>query len=464
MEPGTHNPATSLEIPRPLRLGELHDEHRQRILERTSQSDPLLDDRIIEQAYQIVKDIIKRQDEALLEHTKRLDGVTPEPLMLGKNDFDAACKKIPEKLLKSLQRAADNLRTLAERTRPHPSPSVEIEPGLIIEERLDPLKRVGAYAPGGRAAYPSSVLMTVVPARAAGVEEVIVASPPGPDGRPHNVVLAACAVAGATACLAAGGAQAIAALAHGTKQVPRVDKIVGPGNPWVNAAKRIVHGRVDTDSPAGPSEVIVLADATADPKWVAMDLIAQAEHGPDSPCLLVTPDKGLAQAVADALPGLIEEAERAETIRTALAGHGALLVASDMDEAVDFVNEYAPEHLEIITQDTKDTAARVRTAGTIFLGPWAPVPAGDYLTGANHVLPTGGAGRYSGPLSVHDFLVRRTHQHIDQNAARALIEDLDTLAIAEGLPAHGDAMRLRTRNPVPYDAQAETPDREEDTP
>ncbi len=447
---------TLTRLPTPTKLANLQPAQKKRLLERGRRADPVPDARIAENAHQIVSDVAERGDAALLEHTKRLDGVTPRPHMLHKEDFEAASTQIAAPLMVALERAARNLRTFAEKTRGPQHIEVEVENGLQITEHVTPLARVGAYAPGGRAVYPSSVLMTVVPARAAGVREVIVATPPGPDGRPPAPVLAACKVAGATACLVAGGAQAIGALAYGTETVPRVDKIVGPGNPWVTAAKRLVYGRVDTDAPAGPSEVIVLADESADPKWVALDLVAQSEHGPDSPCLLVTPSPKLAEEVARVLPQTIKEADRADTIRSALSDHGAILVSRGMAEAIAFINEYAPEHLEVITRDPERVADQIHTAGTTFIGPWAPVPAGDYLTGANHVLPTGGAGRWSGPLGVHDFLVRRTRQNLDRQAARSLIEDLDIIAMAEGLPAHGDAMRIRTREPQPLEPGQDT--------
>jgi len=320
---------------------------------------------------------------------------------------------------------------------------VETEPGVRLTRRFAPLERVGVYAPGGRAAYPSSVLMGVVAARAAGVGEVIVCSPPGPEGEPPVAVLAALAIAGADRLFALGGAGAVAAMAFGTESVPRCDAVVGPGNRWVDEAKRQVAGEVLIDAPAGPSEVLVVAEEGADPGRVAAELVAQAEHDPDAAVVLVTTSPELLAAVEEALARQVAAAPRRDTVLAALATRGALLLADDLDQALAFARAYAPEHLALYTGDPAGDLAAVPTAGTVFLGEASAVAFGDYLTGANHVLPTAGASRSWSGLSALTFLRSWTVQEVTPEAARALAGDAGTLAEAEGLPAHAAAARLR---------------------
>jgi histidinol dehydrogenase len=320
---------------------------------------------------------------------------------------------------------------------------MEPVPGLRLGRRADPLRRVGVYAPGGTAAYPSSVLMGVVPAKVAGVDEVIVCSPPGADGLPSPQVLAACALAGADRVFALGGAGAIAALALGTASVPRVDKVVGPGNAYVTEAKRQLTGLVAIDSPAGPSEVLVIADDSADATLVAAELLAQAEHDADAACVLVSTSAALTDEVAERVAALLEGQPRAAIIRAALAAQGALLVAADLDDAVRFAEAYAPEHLLVMTREPRSLLPRLRAAGTIFLGPASSVAFGDYVTGANHVLPTAGLARAYSGLSTLDFMRWTTYQELSDGAAARLAPATVTLAESEGLPAHALAARLR---------------------
>ena len=318
---------------------------------------------------------------------------------------------------------------------------------MTVERRWLPLRRVGCYVPGGGAPYPSSLVMTVVPARVAGVEEIVVASPAGPDGRVDPIVKGAAGLLGVDALLVAGGAQAVGALAFGLKDAAfePVDRIVGPGNAWVTAAKIEVSAVVGIDLPAGPSEGMVLADPSADPVLVAADLVTQAEHGPDSPALLVTTDASLADAVEAEVADLLTRLERRSILEAALRDHGWIVLAPDLDAAIAFVNAYAPEHLSVDVADADGAVARIRNAGSIFVGPWAPESAGDYATGANHVLPTGGLARSSGPLSVEAFGRYSQVQRVDRDGLLRLASTIRTLATTEGLTAHRNAVDARFR-------------------
>lgn len=316
-------------------------------------------------------------------------------------------------------------------------------PGIAITRRWSPLVRVGAYVPGGRAAYPSTALMTVIPAKVAGVGEVVVATPAGPDGQVSRATLAACWVAGADEVWAMGGAGAVAALAYGTGQVRRVEKIFGPGNQWVTAAKLAVFGDCGIDLPAGPSEVLVLADHSADPVLVAADLLCQAEHGPDSPAVLVTTDPALPSRVEEALAEQLATLERRLILAEALANHGMTVIAADMGQALSFTNRYAAEHVSILTSDTETHAEAVTAAGSVYVGRWSAESAGDYATGANHVLPTGGLAACYGPLSVEDFGAWRQEQRLTREGLADILPIITRLADAEGFTAHRRAAELR---------------------
>lgn len=422
-------------------LADLAEEARRHLLERTPADEP----RVAEQVAALMDDVRHRGDEALLEMAQRFDGVKLPALEVPRTAWDAAVEALDPAVRRALERATANVRRFHEAQLPA-DVTLEVEPGVRITRRWTPLQRVGVYAPGGRAAYPSSVLMGVVPARAAGVGEVVVCSPPGPGGLPPAEVLAACALAGADRLFALGGAGAVAALAFGTAAVPAVDAIVGPGNRWVTEAKRQVAGRVVIDSPAGPSEVLVLADAGADPALVAGELLAQAEHDPDAACVAVLAGPGAedaARRVRDALAERLAAAPRRDVAAAALAYAGAVLTATTLGEAVAFTRAYAPEHLSVMTADAAGVASRVTTAGTTFVGPWASVAFGDYLTGANHVLPTAGRARSFSGLSTQHYLRSYTVQEITAEGAASLAGDVAALAEAEGLPAHAEAARAR---------------------
>jgi histidinol dehydrogenase len=390
----------------------------------------------------MLADVRARGDAALRDMARRFDGVALDLLEVPSSAWDDAVAALDRGVRAALERAGTNVRRFHEAQLPA-DVTLEVEPGVRVTRTWSPLARVGVYAPGGRAAYPSSVLMGVVPARAAGVGEVIVCSPPAPEGAPPREVLAACAIAGADRLFALGGAGAVAALAFGTETVPRVDAVVGPGNRWVTEAKRQVAGDVMIDSPAGPSEVLVLADASADGRLVALEMMAQAEHDPDAACVLVTTSEALATRAEAQLTAQLVTAPRADTCRHAFATSGAILLASTMDEALDFTNRYAPEHLSVMTAAAAADARKVRTAGTTFVGPFASVAFGDYMTGANHVLPTAGRARSFSGLSTSSYLRSFTIQEVTRAGAASLAADVAALARAERLPAHAAAVLAR---------------------
>ncbi len=417
-------------------LSGLDDAARARLFERAPTDDPDLAASVA----RLLEDVRTRGDRALHEMAERFDGVRLESLEVPRRAWVRALEALGPGVREALERAAGNIRRFHEAQLPA-EVSLEVEPGVRITRSWAPLARVGVYAPGGRAAYPSSVLMGVVPAKAAGVAEVVVCSPPGPSGAPPAEVLAACAIGGADRLFAIGGAGAVAALVYGTASVPAADAVVGPGNRWVTEAKRQVAGQVVIDSPAGPSEVLVLADETADARRVASEVLAQAEHDPDAACVVVTTDERLARDVEAAIDELLRDAPRAEICRRALASAGAVLLADSVEEALAFVERYAPEHLSVMTRDAARDARAVRTAGTTFVGPFASVAFGDYMTGANHVLPTAGRARSFSGLSTPHYLRSYTIQEIDAVGAAALAGDVTLLAEAEGLPAHAAAAR-----------------------
>jgi histidinol dehydrogenase len=381
-------------------------------------------------------------DDALRAMAREFDGVELESLEIPPPHWHRAVEGLEPGLRADLEEAASNIHAFHSAQVP-PELQVQIRSGVTLGRRTVPLHRVGVYAPGGTAAYPSSVLMGVVPARAAGVGEIIVCSPPGPLGRPPAEVLAACAIAGATRLFALGGAGAIGAMAFGTPSVPRVHALVGPGNRYVTEAKRQVAGEVPIDSPAGPSEVLVVADGGADPRLCALELVAQAEHDADASVALVTPSSSLLEGVRTSLTTEVSKAPRREIVKQALAARGGLLLARDREEALAFARAYAPEHLALFTADPRRDMEEVPTAGTVFLGAASAVAYGDYLTGANHVLPTGGLARSFSGLSTTHFLRSYTWQELSPEAAREMSGAVERMAMAEGLPGHAETVVAR---------------------
>ncbi len=420
------------------RLSDVSAETFALLLDRKPRDDPGLASAVAA----IITNVRTRGDAALREMAERFDGAELQTLEVPPARWEDALTGLDPAVRAGLERAAANVRRFHEAQVPA-DVTVEIEPGVTISRVSVPLERVGVYAPGGRAAYPSSVLMGVVPAKAAGVGEVVLCSPPDPSGLPSEEVMAAAAIAEADRLFTLGGAGAIAALAFGTESVAAVDAIVGPGNRWVTEAKRQVAGHLVIDSPAGPSEVLVVADTSAYARVVTLELIAQAEHDPDAACVLVTPSESLALAVEEELITMVPEAARADIVRKALMATGAILITETLDEAIEFANRYAPEHTSVMTENALEDARRITTSGTTFVGHSASVAFGDYLTGANHVLPTGGRARSFSGLSTHHFLRSFTLQEIDGAGADSLAKDVAVLARAEGLPGHAAAALAR---------------------
>ena len=393
----------------------------------------------------IIEEIRTRGDNALLEYTQRYDGHeagSVASLLWQATDFQAAFEALDEPLRDALQAAADRIRDYAQRQKLE-SFEFEDEHGSRLGQRVNALQRVGIYVPGGTAAYPSSVLMNAIPARVAGVEEILMVSPT-PDGQVNSVVLAAAHVAGIDRGWALGGAQAVAALALGTETIPAVDKIVGPGNLWVAEAKRQVFGRVGIDMIAGPSEVVVVSDGSADPRWLAADLMAQAEHDEQAQAILLSPDLKHINAVADALAAQLEELPRAKIIRESLATNGALIQTDDLEQAAELVDRLAPEHLQLALEKPDAVMDRIHHAGAIFLGVHSPEVMGDYCAGPNHVLPTMRASRFTSPLGVYDFQKRSSTIRLSQAGAADLAGLAECLAKAEGLGAHAASARWRS--------------------
>ncbi len=382
-------------------------------------------------------------DSALRDMAFRFDGVNLANLEVPRAEWERALAQLALPLRSAIDRAIRNLESVQTAFRPVAS-ETSPEPGVLIGRRPDPLGKVGVYAPGGRATYPSSVLMGAVPARVAGVREIILCSPPGPDGLPSQVVLAAAALAGVTRIFALGGAGAIGAMAYGTESIPRVDRIVGPGNAYVAEAKLQVSGVVAIDSPAGPSELLVIADAGTDVDVVVREVMAQAEHDPRAVVIVVAIGESVAEKLIGRIADAIPSQQRSDIIAESLRSRGAVLWAANEDEAVEFANAFAPEHLLLATRTGADLLPRLHNAGTIFVGECSSVSFGDYMTGANHVLPTGGLARSYSGLSVLDFVRWTTYQIIDPAAAGRLGPDVGVFADSEGLFAHAAAARQWT--------------------
>ena len=403
------------------------------------------DQRVREGARAILAGVKAGGDAAVRDANARFGGGRADgSLLVDRAEMEAARDALPPRIRAGLEQMIVNIRRFAETQKPQTRTTV-IVPGVEIERRWVPLARVGVYAPGGSAAYPSSLLMGVVPARVAGVGAVVVASPADAEGRLNQTLLGAAALVGVDAFIVAGGAQAVGAMAYGLPEagVAPVDRIVGPGNSWVTAAKLEVFGECGIDLPAGPSEVMVVADATADPVHVAADLLSQAEHGPDSPALLVTWDAAFASSVEGQLARQLATAARREILERSL-GKGALIVlAPGRDAALQFVNDYAPEHLSVVVDDVEEAVARLRNAGSLFVGPYAPESAGDYASGANHVLPTGGLARSCGALATEDYGKFVQVQRISRAGLAAIRDSVESIAEAEGLMAHKRAVEVR---------------------
>ena len=392
----------------------------------------------------ILKDIRENGDEALFRCTEKFDHIrlTPETIRVTDEEIREAYDLADPDLIDVIRKALVNIRNFHEK-QVRQSWFTETPAGTILGQRITPLERVGVYVPGGKAVYPSSVLMNIVPAKVAGVGEIIMTTPCGRDGKVNPAVLVAAHEAGADRIFKAGGAQAIAAMAYGTCCIPKVDKIVGPGNIFVALAKKAVYGNVSIDSVAGPSEILVLADETANPRFVAADLLSQAEHDELASAVLVTTSRSLAEQVSAEIEEFLKTLSRAEIIRKSLDRFGFMLVADTMDDAIDAVNQIASEHLEIVTENPFETMTKVRNAGAIFLGSYSSEPLGDYFAGPNHILPTNGTARFFSPLSVDDFVKKSSVIHYSKDALRSVHEDIEKFARCEGLTAHANSIAVR---------------------
>ncbi len=389
----------------------------------------------------IIEDVREHGDDAVRRYAVLLDGSVPEAFEVPRSEIDDAVASLPGRLRDALETAAERIRSFHARQPAGSWTHWDEEGGT--GQIVRPLDRVGVYVPGGGAAYPSSLLMAVIPARVAGVREVVVVTPPGRDGAVPPAVLAAASVAGADAVCRIGGAQAIAAMAHGTATVPRVDKIVGPGNVFVTLAKRLVYGIVDIDQLAGPTETLLIADETASPDLAAADLLAQAEHDTMASAILITPSSTLALAVQQAVEEQLAGLDRTDTIRSSLAQHGGIVLVSSLEEAVELANAYAPEHLCLLVADPWPLVDGIQNAGGIFVGEHSSEALGDYVTGPSHIMPTGGSARFHSPLSVRDFLKITSLFAVNEKAEKRLGPAAIRLAEAEGLSAHAMAIRRR---------------------
>jgi histidinol dehydrogenase len=390
----------------------------------------------------VLSDVRMKGDAALREYTKKFDKVELANFEVSEEEFEKALSEIGSELLGHLRIAAENIRAFHRAQMPETTWFMELQPGVILGQKATPLESVGAYAPGGRASYPSTVLMTVIPARVAGVEQVIVCTPPRADGSVHPLTLAAAKVAGADKVFKLGGVQAIGAMAYGTETVPRVDKIVGPGNVFVTSAKMQVRDIAEIDFPAGPSEVLIIADESADAAMAASDIIAQAEHDPNAVSMLVTTSETLAEEVEQEVLAQAESTARSEIVKISLE-NAAVLIADSLDQCIDFSNKFAPEHLEIMVEDSDFVLGRIKNAGSIFIGNYAPVPVGDYASGTNHVLPTAGYAKIYSGLNINHFLKYSSIQKISKSGLESLKETVIALAEEEGLKAHADSIRAR---------------------
>ena len=427
---------------KPEALAALSPERRTAILKRSMEDVSA----IFAEMRDICVDIARRGDAVTLEHyAKYKDGIAPADLVVTRAETDAAYRAVEPKVVEKLRFAAANIEKFHLAQREREMWAIEVAPGILAGRVVRPMDIVGCYIPGRRAAYPSSVLMTVIPARAAGVERIIACTPPDQGMVANEVSLVAADIAGVQQMFKIGGPWAVGSMAYGTATVPKVHKIVGPGNRYVTAAKMAVFGEVDIDSPAGPSEILILADDSANPRWLAIDYLSQIEHDPDAAAVLVTPSEKLAKRVCTEINKAMKNVPRREIIEQALKNNSAVLIADSMDEALAFTNDYAAEHLEIVTADPIALLPRIKHAGSIFLGPYAPVPAGDYASGTNHVLPTGQCAKMFSGLSIDDFIKKPTFQYLTREGLEHLRDAVIALAEAEGLPVHAQTIRERFR-------------------
>ncbi|MCK5130236.1 MAG: histidinol dehydrogenase [Clostridiales bacterium] len=391
----------------------------------------------------IIKDVKEKNDEAMFYYTEKFDGakINKSNIEVTQIEIDDALKSLDDNMLRVLKKAAKNIRDYHV-LQLEEEKSLKTDLGTV-SMRYVPIDRAGVYVPGGRAAYPSSVLMNVIPAKVAGVDDVIMCTPPDEDGNVYNMTLAAASIAGAKRIFKVGGAQAIAAMAYGTETIPKVSKIVGPGNIYVALAKKEVYGQVGIDMIAGPSEVCIIADKTANPRYLASDLLSQAEHDSMAASILLCNYNNIAKEVSIEIERILEELPTKEVARTSIDDMGAIIIVKDMDEAVILANQIAPEHLEISTENPEELLPKIRNAGSIFLGEYSPEPLGDYFAGANHVLPTSGNAKFASPLGVYDFIKRQSVINYTKDGLKKVADDIITFAEGEGLYAHANSISVR---------------------
>ena len=390
----------------------------------------------------IIAEVRARGDEALKEYALKFDGAKIDDLQVTQTEIDEAFANMDPYFLETLREAAANIESF-HRQQVHKNFVINEKPGIVLGQKYTPIEKAGVYVPGGTAAYPSTVLMDVIPAKVAGVSEIVMTTPAGKDGRVNPVILAAAATAGVTKIFKTGGAQAVAALAYGTQTIPAVDKIVGPGNIYVATAKRKVFGKVGIDMVAGPSEVLVIADESADPKYVAADLLSQAEHDKLASAVLLTTSAALARVVDAEIVRQTGYLSRSEIMECSLRDFGCAVVCASLDQAAELANEIAPEHLEIMTARPRDLLPAIKNAGAVFLGAWSPEPLGDYLAGPNHVLPTSGTARFFSPLSVDSFLKTMSVIEYSRDTLAPVKDRIIALAETEKLTAHANSIRVR---------------------
>ena len=426
-----------------MRIIKLTEETRQDLLSSLLKRSPNQYTAYEDTVAEIVENVRRKKDEALLAYTENFDHITltPQTMQVTEEEIEEAYRQADPKLIAVIRKALVNIRSYHEKQKRN-SWFDSQENGILLGQKISPLKRVGVYVPGGKAVYPSSVLMNVVPAKVAGVQQIVMTTPCR-GGKVSPNTLVAAKEAGVDVIFKVGGAQAIAALAHGTETIPKVDKIVGPGNIFVALAKKAVYGFTGIDSIAGPSEITVLADETANPRYVAADLLSQAEHDELASAILVTTSQDLAEKVSKEIDAFLEKLSRADIIAKSLDNYGYILIADTLEEGIRAVDEIAPEHLEIVTANPFDVMTRVHNAGAMFLGQYSSEPLGDYFAGPNHILPTNGTARFFSPLSVDDFVKKSSIIYYSEEALRAVHSDIETFAKAEELTAHANSVAVR---------------------
>lgn len=412
------------------------------LLQNLRQRSGEIDKKVTTAVTDILENVKVRGDEAVREYTVKFDGRCPEQTEISHQQMEEAVAQADPRFVQALRNAMENIRAFHSRQKQQSF--IDAQPnGVLMGQRIRGLKRVGLYVPGGTAAYPSSVLMNAIPAKIAGVEEVIMVTPPLKDGSANPDILTAAALAGVDRIFLMGGAQAVGALAYGTETIPKVDKIVGPGNIYVATAKRILYGTVDIDMIAGPSEILVMADSSANPKFLAADLMSQAEHDVLASSILLTTDRAVAEATLLELKRQMETLSRKEIIEQSLTNYGAMIVCRNIDEMVALANELAPEHLEVMLENPMSYLGRLDNAGSVFLGQYAPEPLGDYYAGPNHVLPTSGTARFFSPLGVDSFIKKSSYIYYTEDALLKAKEDIVCIAEREQLTAHANSIKVR---------------------